>query len=118
MHNVKRAVINSEVPNTTNGRKYPPTEYNAPPSIGPTIKPRPKHVSKEAFRVHQKRDKDYIFMKCPRLQKDLKALTKVVATLLGNSFAIIVKEAVRKAALPSASMIRMTNASVINAVCP
>lgn len=42
----------------------------------------------------------------------------MVATLFGNSFAIIAKDAVRKAAFPSACTIRITNASVMNDVCP
>lgn len=64
-------------------------EYSKPPTIGPTIKPNPKNVSSEA---------------------------NVVLTLFGNSLAMIANEAVKKAALPNASIIRITNASVINNV--
>jgi hypothetical protein len=41
-------------------------------------------------------------------------VAKEVPTLVGNSAAIIVKDAVRKAALPIASTILITNASVMN----
>lgn len=62
-----------------------------PPTIGPTIKPNPKNVSNEA---------------------------KVTLTLSGNSLAMIANEAVKNAALPSASMIRTIKANVINKECP
>lgn len=42
----------------------------------------------------------------------------MVATLFGNSLAIIAKDAVRKAAFPKAWTILITNASVMNDVCP
>lgn len=45
-------------------------------------------------------------------------LTKVVAILSGNSFAIIAKLAVKKAALPKASIIRMRNAKLMNHIWP
>jgi hypothetical protein len=56
-------------------------------TIGPTINPSPKNVS---------------------------SVAKVVPTELGNSFAMIAKLDVRKAALPSASMILIVNANVMN----
>jgi hypothetical protein len=40
--------------------------------------------------------------------------TNVVATLSGNSIAMMAKLAVRKAALPNASTIRITNDNMIN----
>lgn len=91
MHMVMIAVKNSNRPIVTNGKKYPPNEYREPPTIGPTIKPSPKNVSSEA---------------------------NVTLTLSGNSFAMIANEAVKNAALPNASMIRMIKANVINSVCP
>lgn len=39
--------------------------------------------------------------------------TNVVAIFCGNSFAIIANDAVKKAALPKASMIRTINANAI-----
>lgn len=42
------------------------------------------------------------------------ALTNVVATLFGNSLAMMAKLAVRKAAFPMASTIRMTKDRPIN----
>lgn len=45
---VNNAVINNADPRTTNGKKYPPTEYKVPPTIGPTINPNPKKVSNDA----------------------------------------------------------------------
>lgn len=45
-------------------------------------------------------------------------LTNIVATLLGNSLAMIANDAVRKAALPIASTIRMTKLSVMNGMWP
>lgn len=59
--------------------------------MGPTINPSPKKVSRVA---------------------------KEVPTLVGNSLAMIVKLAVKNAAFPSASIIRITNASVMNIVWP
>lgn len=58
-------------------------------TIGPTISPNPKKVS---------------------------SVAKVVPTEFGNSLAIIAKLDVRKAAFPSASMILITNARVMNIV--
>lgn len=55
------------------------------------MRPSPKHVSSDA---------------------------KVEPTLFGNSEAIMLKEAVKNAAFPKASMIRTTNAAVMNRVCP
>lgn len=83
------AVENNNKPSVTNGKKYPPIEYNAPPTIGPTINPKPKNVSNEA---------------------------NVMLTLFGNSLAIMANDAVKNAAFPNASMIRTTNANVINNV--
>lgn len=91
MHIVMKAVTNSNRPIVTNGKKYPPNVYREPPTIGPTIKPSPKNVSREA---------------------------NVMLTLSGNSFAMIANDAVKNAALPNASMIRMIKANVINSVCP
>lgn len=45
-------------------------------------------------------------------------LTNVVPTLSGNSLAMIAKEAVIKAALPIASITRMTIAKVMNRLWP
>lgn len=49
-----RAVITaarkSAEPKTANGVVYPPTEYKAPPNVGPTISPSPKKVSNEAYK--------------------------------------------------------------------
>lgn len=45
-------------------------------------------------------------------------LTKVVATLFGNSLAIMANDAVKKAALPNASIILIRKANDINKVCP
>ena len=59
-------------------------------TIGPTINPHPKSVS---------------------------SVAKEVPMLFGNSDAIIVNEAVKNAAFPSASTILMTKASAINASC-
>lgn len=59
--------------------------------MGPTINPSPKNVS--------------------RVAKD-------VPTLCGNSAAMIVNEAVKNAEFPSASIILIINARVINAVRP
>jgi hypothetical protein len=58
-------------------------------TIGPTIKPNPKNVSRVA---------------------------KVVPTEFGNSFAMIAKLEVRNAAFPNASTIRMAKARVMNIV--
>lgn len=91
MHMVITAVENNSKPSVTNGRKYPPNWYKKPPTIGPTIKPKPKNVSSEA---------------------------NVTLTLSGNSLAMMANDAVRKAALPNASMVRMMKANVINRMCP
>lgn len=58
-------------------------------TIGPTIKPSPKNVS---------------------------SVAKVVPTEFGNSFAIIAKLDVRKAAFPSASIILIRKAREMNIV--
>ena len=58
-------------------------------TIGPTINPRPKNVS---------------------------SVAKVVPTEFGNSFAMIAKDDVRKAAFPRASIILITKARVMNIV--
>lgn len=47
---------------------------------------------------------------------DRPKLTNVVPMLFGNSLAMIANEAVRNAALPSASIIRIVNASATNEV--
>lgn len=91
MHMVIIAVKKSNAPIVTNGKKYPPNEYRKPPTIGPAIKPSPKNVSSDA---------------------------NVTPTLSGNSFAMIANDAVKNAALPKASMVRMIKANVINRVCP
>lgn len=91
MQNVMRAVTNSNVPKVPNGKKYPPNWYRKPPTIGPAIRPSPKNVSSDA---------------------------NVTLTLSGNSFAINANDAVKNAALPIASIIRMINANVKNEPCP
>lgn len=48
--------------------------------------------------------------------KQVSSDAKVDPTLFGNSDAIMLKEAVKNAALPKASMIRTTNAAVMNRV--
>lgn len=63
--------------------------YNSRLTIGPAIKPSPKNVS---------------------------SVANVVPTEFGNSFAMMAKLDVRKAALPSASTIRMAKARVMNIV--
>lgn len=85
MHKVTAAAKNNNMPIVTNGKKYPPNWYKKPPTIGPTINPSPKNVSSEA---------------------------NVTPTLSGNSFAMIANDAVKNAALPNASMIRMVTANV------
>lgn len=85
MHKVTAAAKNNNRPIVTNGKKYPPNWYKKPPTIGPTINPSPKNVSSEA---------------------------NVTPTLSGNSFAMIANDAVKNAALPNASMIRMVTANV------
>lgn len=42
----------------------------------------------------------------------------MVATLLGNSLAMIANDAVRKAAFPIASTILITKLSVMKGICP
>lgn len=91
IHMVMIAVKNNNNPSVVNGRKNPPNWYKNPPTIGPTIKPRPKNVSNDA---------------------------NVTLTLSGNSLAIIANDAVKNAALPSASIIRTINANVIKTPCP
>lgn len=48
----------------------------------------------------------------------IKTLTKVVATLLGNSSAMIAKLAVRNAAFPIASTILMMKLNIMNGYLP
>lgn len=80
---VNKAVTNKADPRTTNGKKYPPTEYNVPPTIGPTINPNPKNVSNEAFeKVRVK------IIDCLRLNQcndvTYKSSSNVVRKLFGN----------------------------------
>ena len=56
----------------------PPASYSAPPTVGPTIMPMPKKVSRMA---------------------------NMVATFSGNSLAIMLKEPVRNPLFPQASII-------------
>lgn len=46
--NVSRAPRSRKDPRLMNGKEYPTHSYNAPPTVGPRIKPRPKHVSNKA----------------------------------------------------------------------
>ena len=67
-----------DIPRDTKGSVNPPASYRAPPTVGPTIIPMPKKVSRMA---------------------------NMVATLSGNSLAIMLKDPVRNPLFPQASII-------------
>ena len=78
--------LSLKIPSDTKGRVNPPASYRAPPTVGPTIMPMPKKVSRMA---------------------------NMVATFSGNSLAIMLKEPVRKPLFPHASIILKVQICVV-----